>query len=205
VTGQHFPHESLASHEERADRVLGAAGFKFDGRSGQAGRLTEDCNLKPEIYEALRLKLLARNVKTFFNLQSYILRKTAEAGRPVKGFENVSRLTGLLNDISGEIGRLGERIKAREREQIAQLGQTKLLNLRNMWEARTKKQDAKRTLWVGTIRRLLKTHPQWKDLHVAQEALKNPPKALHPGKKSGDGSLGALRRYVKEIREEIRA
>jgi hypothetical protein len=202
VTGIDLPKKPIAFYLERAERSLRDAGFEYDQASFD--RWTEDCKLTPQIYEAWLLISRVKSLEVIHGLVLKILRETTEAGKPVEGFESIPSLIDHENAIAKEIGALGERIEGHKSDRIAQIGQTKVMNVRSMRGGKKERTDARRTLWEGKLRREINTHPDLSDREIARNVLGNPPKPLNPRKKRGDGSLSALRRYVRDIRQERR-
>jgi hypothetical protein len=103
-----------------AERTLESAGFACDAES--LDRISNDCNLVPEIREAFRLLMLYEFLTESNRQFSELLAWAGSHKLPDGDIDFMRFLYEDSQKVAGEIYALGERIKARESEQIARIG-----------------------------------------------------------------------------------
>jgi hypothetical protein len=134
----------------------------------------------------LRNNPIAEDVRALLFLaeEFYLTRERPEA---------LARNENLLSLVM-RIAELDKQIAVAPYEDKVRYGQKSLRRLRRMRRGKKKKGDAKKTLWLGVIRRLIRRYPKWTNHAIAKEARKNPPTPLKPA------GLSTLQRWAKDLR-----
>jgi hypothetical protein len=151
------------------------------------------------IAEYVRELLFAAEVFRLTREKRQTLRELLEVGklRKVRRVELLRELAWLsenLQSLAMHIAALDLKIAVAPYEPITQYGKKRLQDVERMRRELKKRKDAKKTLWKGKLRRLIRQHKGWTNYAIATEALKNPPEPLKRG------GLSTLLRYLDEIR-----
>jgi hypothetical protein len=190
------PRRPLEPHRALAELTLKGAGFAHDSES--LDRISNDCNLAPEIREAFRLLTLHEYLAESNRQFSQEIALAGSHKLPDSCIDFIRFLFEDSQEVAGEIAALGKSIIARQSERLARIGKTKVKGAKPLARSTGKTIP----LWDRVLLALLKLYPNWSNRHIAREALKNPPANLKPGTR-GHGSLGSLRRRVALLRSRI--
>jgi hypothetical protein len=198
-TNQDLVSETFASYLAIAERTLHAAGFDYTNASFEL--LINNCNLRPEVYEAWKLMNLYDALQPYreeddsFVGRFGLLQSKKESGGPVESVSDPAHLVRARDvRIAMQIGALGERIKARMSENFAGRGAQSLADLEMAHRARSEEAKLDSASWKEYLRGLMTKFRRYSNNAIAQEAMRSSPKHLP---KRG---LRTLQKYVKEVR-----
>jgi hypothetical protein len=158
-----------------------------------------DLRNNPVLYDVRSLVFAAEVFHLTWQKREALLRKQDEFEfRIVELLRELALLHENLQSQAMHIAALDIKIKVAPYEGLARSGKKQKQRERRMRSRLKKKRDAKKTLWMGTLHRLIRQHPKWTKHAIAKEARKNPPKTL-----KGAG-LSTLERYLDKIVKSAR-
>jgi hypothetical protein len=191
-------HETVTTYRKLAECVLRGNGFDPNDNAS-LGRLTDNCKLRAEVYESLRVISADEALKVVSELRLKIVREAAKAGGPVAGSENVPRLIEHENAIKLEINELGLKIRARiAGEDNAREGRA--VNEGRAEGSRTlsEQADKERGPWLREMRILKTKNPTWNKDDLIEWFENHPAPHLAPLR-----SPSQIRRYAITVCKEF--
>ncbi len=123
-------HETVATYRARAVAILRGNGYDVDADTEWFTRITDNSDLNAEVYEALRLVLVYDHLQGQKEFFLRIFAETKQAGTHVEGFDSIPEMLDRMQSMAGEIGALGERLKARENDAHAWRGKKTIMSAR---------------------------------------------------------------------------
>jgi hypothetical protein len=144
-------HETVDTYRERAVAVLRANGYDVDVDTDTEWftRITDNADLNAEVYEALRLVLVYAKLQSQKRFFLKIVGETKQASAPVEGYDSIPEMIDGVQSMAGEIGALGERLKAHMSDADALRGKLTLKYARKGNESVHGTPKEKRTRWNG--------------------------------------------------------